>query len=144
MDIRKLEQLLKAHLREKGLHLYELHYTKKDSILSVVLDESMDMNALEEVSRDISEFMDTVDEDMDAYLLDVCTAGIERPIRTEDEMKRAVGSYVYVKTKEIRQEGTLEKYEDGVLTLSYLDKNRTKTVLIEAKNVKQMRYAVKF
>ena len=131
-------------MHEKGLTLYELNYLKKDSILQVVLDESLDMKEIEQISGDVSDFMDRYDEELDAYLLDVCTAGIERPIRTDKEMEKAVGSYVWVKTKENTYEGTLTEVTEEELRLSVRDKTRDKLVTVPKKQVKKMRYAVKF
>ena len=144
MELKKIESELRAFLHERDLSLYEVNHLKKDNILQVVLDESLDMKKIEEISKEISDFMDRYDEEMDAYLLDVCTAGIERPIRKDSEMKKAVGSYVYVKTKEKTAEGTLMEAEGEDLILSVMDKNREKTLTIPKKQVKKMRYAVKF
>ncbi len=144
MDLKKIETELKAFLKEKGYTLYELNHLKKDNILQVVLDESLDMEQIEQISNDVSDFMDRYDEELDAYLLDVCTAGIERPIRNGEEMKRAVGSYVCVKTKEAVYEGTLYEVTEEELRMSVKDKTRDKLVTIPKKQVKKMRYAVKF
>ena len=144
MDLEKIERELRPFLEEKGHSLYEVKFQKKDSILSVILDESLDMNAIEEVSKEVSDFLDRYDEEMEAYLLDVSTVGIERPIRNAEEVKKAVGSYVFVKTKEEKLQGTLESFENGILTLSYLEKTRKKHKAIPYENVKQMRYAVRF
>ena len=144
MDLKKIETELKDFLREKELTLYELNHIKKDNILQVVLDESLDMEQIEAVSSEVSDFMDRYEDELDAYLLDVCTAGIERPIRGDEEMKKAVGSYVNVKTKENVYEGTLTEVTEEELRLSVKDKTRDKLITVPKKQVKKMRYAVKF
>lgn len=144
MNLEKIEKELKDYLREKKIRLYELKQQKKDNILSVILDESLDMDTLETVSRDISDFMDRYEEEMDPYLLDVSTVGIERPIRNREEVLEAVGSYVFVKTKEEKVEGTLVSFEGDILSLAVREKTREKRKNIPYDQVKKMRYAVKF
>ncbi|MBQ1477151.1 MAG: hypothetical protein IIZ33_03290 [Erysipelotrichaceae bacterium] len=144
MNLEKIEKELKDYLREKNIRLYELKQQKKDNILSVILDESLDMDTLETVSRDISDFMDRYEEEMDPYLLDVSTVGIERPIRNREEVLAAVGSYVFVKTKEEKIEGTLVSFEGDILSLAAREKTREKRKNIPYDQVKKMRYAVNF
>lgn len=144
MNIEKLKEELESFLKNEGLKLYDLHYQKSEQILTVMLDESLDLDALEIVSQKVSEFMDKHDEDFDKYILDVTTVGAERPIKNEDEVIKAINSYVFVKTKTESYNGTLTKYEEGKLYLDYMDKTRKKQAVIDYKEVKQMRYAIKF
>ena len=51
---------------------------------------------------------------------------------------------VSIETNDLKVDGTLIKYEDGTLTIDYLDKTRKKTLSVSNKNVKLIRYAVKF
>ena len=142
MNLDLITKALIEHLDEKGLHLYELKYSKGDSILHVCLDDSLDMNQVEEASRDISDFMDKFEDQFDEYLLDVYTIGIERPIRNKEELIQAVGSYIFVKGKDFKLSGTLSSFVDDILTLSYKEKNITKTMTINYQSIKEMRYAV--
>ena len=144
MKLDELKTGLAEYLSEKNLKLYDLTYSKKDNILTVVLDESLDLNAISKISEDVSAYMDEHDGDMDAYLLSVETAGIERKIRNEQEVADAVGSYVYVKTGNLELNGDLKDYKDGILTLAYKDKNLNKKAEIAYKDIKFIRYAVKF
>ena len=144
MKLDDLKKEIKGFLKEKDLKLYDVSYDKKDGILSIILDETLEMKRLEEVSQLLSDFMDMHDEDFDNYILDVSNIGLERPIRNKKEREDAVGAYVYVKTKDSEYNGTLEKYEAGILTVSYKDKTRSKKVDIGEKEIKEMRYAVNF
>ena len=100
------------------------------------------MNQVEEASRDISDFMDKFEDQFDEYLLDVYTIGIERPIRNKEELIQAVGSYIFVKGKDFKLYCTLLSFVDDILTLSYKEKNITKTMTINYQSIKEMRYAV--
>lgn len=144
MEIKDLKVNLERDLTCLGYKLYDVTYSKKDNILSVIIDKTMDLNEVEELSRKVSSIMDLYDEDFDEYLLDVCSVGVERPIRNEDELLAAVGSYIYVKTKELKAYGDLKAFEEGVLTLLTKDKNITKELKINYKDTKKVRYACKF
>ena len=144
MEIKELKEKLGNDLLSLGYKLYDCYFEKKESILHVVIDAKMDMNQIEELSKKVSEIMDLYDSDMDEYMLDVSTVGIEKEIRSIDELKEAVGSYIYVKTKQLKVYGDLENFDGNILTLKTKDKNITKTVKVNYSDVKYARYAVKF
>ncbi|MBQ0035673.1 MAG: hypothetical protein KBT35_02015 [Firmicutes bacterium] len=145
MDLKVIENDLKAYLESKNLHLFELKYHKSEQTLSILLDDKLDMDKLEEISTDLSDYMDKYENDIEGnYILDVSTVGAERPIRNEEELMKALGEYIYVKTKDDEQYGYLKKYENGVLSLDYKEKNLDRTKNIEYSKVKKVRYAVKF
>ncbi len=144
MEIKELKEKLGNDLLNLGYKLYDCYFEKKEHILHVVIDAKMDMNQIEELSKKVSQIMDLYDGDMDEYMLDVSTVGIEKEIRNLDELKDAIGSYIYVKTKELKVYGDLESLEGNILTLKTKDKNITKTVKVDYSNVKYVRYAVKF
>lgn len=145
MDLKVIENDLKAYLESKNLHLFELKYHKSEQTLSILLDDKLDMDKLEEISTNLSDYMDKYENDIEGnYILDVSTVGAERPIRNEEELMKALGEYIYVKTKDDEQYGYLKKYENGVLSLDYKEKNIDKTKNIEYSKIKKVRYAVKF
>ena len=145
MNLEKINLALKEFSEKKNLNLFEVTYHKNDSTLTVLFDEKFDMNELENVSNELSEFLDKYDGEFeDNYFLDVSTVGVERPIRNEEELIKAIGEYIYVKTKENEYYGTLKSYNNGVLSLDVADKNKTKNISVEYKKVKIVRYAVKF
>ena len=145
MELENIKLHLEKYLEEKKLKLFEISYHKKDETLSILLDEKMDMDELEKVSNDISNYLDKYEDEFDEnYILDVSTVGIERPIRNEDELTKAIGEYIYVKTKDSEFNGTLKDYKDGIIHLQIMDKTRTKNIEVEYQKVKKVRYAVKF
>ena len=145
MDINKIKTVLEDFSKENDLKLFDVNYQKSSLILSVLFDNELDMDKLEEVSNKLSSYLDRYEDDFDDnYFLDVSTVGVERPIRNEYELKDAVGSYIYVKTKENEYYGTLHSFNNGVLALKVKDKNRSKDVSVEYSKTKQVRYAVEF
>ena len=144
MEIKELKENLQRDLKSLGYVLYDVSYEKKNRILHVTIDKQMDLNEVEELSRKVSSIMDMYDQDMEEYLLDVSSVGIEREIRNQEELKAAVGSYIYVKTKELKVYGDLVEFDGEVLTLKTKEKNINKTLKINYKDIKFVRYAYKF
>ena len=145
MNLDNIESNLENYLKEKNLNLYDITYHKKDETLSILLDEKLDIDELEKISNEISEYLDKYEDQFeDNYILDVSTVGVERPIRNEDELIKAVGQYIYVKTKQEEYNGTLLDYTDGIIHLEVMDKTKTKNVSVDYKKTKLVRYAVKF
>ena len=145
MDLKVIEKDLNDYCKQKNLNLFEVSYSKKDETLSIILDEQLDMDKLEEVSNDLSTYMDKYDDDFEEnYILDVSTVGVERPIRNAQEMVKAINEYIYVKTKDEEIYGYLRKFENDVLSIEYKEKTKDKIKNIEYSKVKKVRYAVKF
>ena len=144
MEVNTFKEALSKDIESVGYHLYSLTYKKKYNILEVLIDESLDLDGISRLSELISGFMDKYDKDFDEYLLDVSCAGCERRIRNEDELRRAVGEYVHIKTREFEEDGYLKSFENGKVTVEYMDKTRKKAVTVNYDDIKMIRYAVKF
>ena len=145
MNLDNIKDNLSKFITSKNLKVFEISYNKNETTLSILLDEDMKMDDIEKISNEISEYLDQYENEfVDNYILDVSTVGAERPIKNEEEVIQAVGKYVFVKTKESTINGDLEKYEEGKLYLSYKDKTKISKAVIDYKDVKQMRYAIKF
>ena len=144
MELSEIKKNLAKDIENLGYHLYSLNYLKKDKILEVLIDESLDLNEISALSEKISNLMDKYDETFDEYMLDVASVGIERAIKGEEQIKKAVNNYIHLETKEVKIDGTLLAYQDGELKIEYLDKTRKKTLSVNVKDVKKLRYAVKF
>lgn len=144
MEVNTFKEALSKDIESVGYHLYSLTYKKKDNILEVLIDESLDLDGISRLSELISGFMDKYDKDFDEYLLDVSCAGCERRIRNEFELRRAVGEYVHIKTREFEEDGYLKSFENGKVTVEYMDKTRKKAVTVNYDDIKMIRYAVKF
>ncbi len=145
MKTEKIRNVLNEYADKNGYKLFDVEYHANDQTLSVVFDEEFDMAGLEKVSQEVSDLLDPYeDEFASQYFLDVSTVGIERPIRNEEELKAAVGQYVYVRCKEEEYYGDLLSYAEGMMELQVRDKTRTKNISLAYADVKEMRYAVRF
>jgi len=145
MDLKLITQDLNEFCSSKGWHLFEVNFNQKDSAIEILLDDKLDLDQLENVSNEISSYMDKYDGDIEGnYILDVSTVGVERPIRNSEELVKALGQYIYVKTKDEEVYGYLNKFENNVLSIAYKEKTVDKIKNIEYSKVKKVRYAVKF
>lgn len=141
-----LKQAIEDCLSENGYHLYAMSIFKKEGelILSVEIDESLDLNQIAAISETISKCLDEVDSSEDRYILDVCSAGIERVIKQADLM-RAIGAYVHVDmTDHSSFEGELLVVKEDTITLKVKVKNLYKEQVIKKPEIKKIRHAVKF
>ena len=117
-------------LQAADLDLYDL--TLDGGILAVLVDKEggADIDAIAKVSRAISRALDEVDPIPGEYALEVSTPGLERPLRTPDHYRRAVGMTASLKTKpgtegDRRVAGTISAADDDTVTVTTPDGERT-------------------
>ncbi len=151
MDLKSIKDDLKAYLDGKGYHLYHVSYDKveNEDTLHVEIDDHLDLNGISEVSRLVSDYMDTKDYLKDRYLLDVSTVGLERVLYSYDDVLEHIGDYVYIRLirsldgkKEVQ--GYLDMVSDQILEVTYRDKNIEKRVDIPYENIQLIRLAIDF
>lgn len=129
-------------LDEKGVDLYDIELTGGTLRVLVDREGGVDLDALGELTRSISGVLDAVDPMPGRYTLEVSSPGLERPLRTPDHFRAAVGSKVTVKTRpgtegDRRVEGELLDADDegatvavagGERRVAYVDVERARTV----------------
>lgn len=135
--------------------LVDIEYGKMggDYVLSVFVDkpEGITVNDTADLTDIISPLLDQIKPDPfpEQYFLEVTSPGLERPLKTKEQLADAVGSYIHVSLykavdKQKAFEGTLLSFEEDVLHMEYLDKTRRKEVEIPYSLVSKARLAVKF
>ena len=145
MNTEKIRNVLNEFVSQKQMKLFDVSFSKKDTTLTILLDEKLNMDELETISNEISQFLDQYEDEFEGnYFLDVSTVGVERPIRNEEELKNALGEYIYVKTKENEYYGTLTSFNEGIMNLKVKEKTKEKDVSVDYAKTKKVRYAVKF
>lgn len=90
--------------QENGYTVYEVEYKKEgaDMVLRVVLDtvtddgEPVSINACENVSRALSELLDKNDPVSGAYMLEVTSPGLDRPLKKDEDFVRFAGKDVEI------------------------------------------------
>jgi ribosome maturation factor RimP len=134
--------------------LVDVEYGKMggDYVLSIFVDKEggISLQDTADLSEVISPILDTIKPDPfpEQYMLEVTSPGLERPLKTADAVKKAVGKYIYVKLYQAIDkikvfEGTLLSFDGTDLIMEYMDKTRKKEVTIPYQTVAKARLAVK-
>ena len=149
----KIKELIKPLLAQEDIELYDVSWQQegKNRILQVAImrkDGSMDIDTCAAMSEKISEKLDEVDMIASEYFLEVCSPGAERELKDETQIRAALDEYVYVKLKNPKAgmdavKGYLRAYENGDITMEYMDKAVKKKITIDGDNIALIRLSVK-
>ena len=147
--IEKVKDIILPFLKENSVSLYDIEYVFEDNenILRIYIDneeENMDLLTCVNISEGISRILDANDPIDVPYSLEVSSPGAERVLRNLDEVKNAIGKYIYLETSEVFYYATLLNVENEELELEYLQKNIKKKTKLNYKDIKLIRLAIKF
>lgn len=116
--VEEVRELITPIVAAHSLQLYDVQHT--GGVLRVLVDVQggVGMDDLKRVSRAVSRSLDETDPIPGRYTLEVSSPGLERPLRTPDHFRRAVGESITVKTiptfiGERRLKGTLVSADEG-------------------------------
>ena len=147
MDLKIVNQILDSSLKEKNLILDNVELVKESGylILRVSIDKEngIDIDELAAVNEYLSERIDKYDSDMPEYMLEVCSPGAEKLLKSISEVKANVGKYVHVEIINMIYEGVLESVNENKITLKINAKGRFKKVVLDYEDIKIIRLAVK-
>jgi len=94
--------LVEPIVREKGLELVNVEYIREGAHwylrLYIDKDGGVDMDDCSGVSHMVSEMLDEKNQIPQAYMLEVSSPGLERPLKKEEDFVRFQGSLVTVHT----------------------------------------------
>ena len=133
----------------QGCSLWDVEYVREgsDYILRLYIDKEggVDISDCEAVSRAVDPILDERDPIPGSYQFEVCSAGLERPLKRPGDFIRFLGSPVTVKLyrphnglKELP--GILRGYEDGRVTIEA----GKETITFEKSQVALVRLRVEF
>ena len=131
----KTEEILIPIMEEYGFELVDVEYVKEGSswYLRAYIDKpgGTNINDCETVSRRLSDILDEKDFIDDAYIMEVSSPGLGRPLKKEKDFKRSLGMEVDIRTYRMidRQKeftGILTAYDAGTVTIE-LEDETTKT-----------------
>jgi ribosome maturation factor RimP len=130
--------LVEPVLAAEGLDLFDCEL--KPGLLRVTVDgpDGVDVDRLGRLSRRLSRLLDERDPIAERYTLEVTSPGLERPLRTPEHFRRAIGTEITVRTKgdvegDRRVQGRLEAADgDGITVgnrrIAYDQIDRARTV----------------
>lgn len=150
----EIKEMILPLIEQQDCYLDDIEYVKdkNEMYLRIYIDKNeghLDMDTCVAVSELISEKLDEMDPIQDEYYLEVSSPGIEKPLKTFEQVQKSVGEYVYAKFINPKAglhevEGYLTSIQGDELEFEYLVKNIKKHIVVEYDNIKFMRLAVKF
>lgn len=147
MDLQIVSDILSSYLPQHELKLYDVELVREFGylILRVSIDKKggIDVDELAAVNEYLSERLDKYDGDMPEYMLEVCSPGAEKPLRSLEEIHEHIGFYIHVEVEGMIYEGTLERVEEDTIFVRINAKGRFKTVAVPYEKIKNIRLAVK-
>lgn len=142
--IDRVNVLLQPILAELGLELTDLEYVRegRDSTLRVFIDKEggVTLDDCAALSRELGAVLEVEDVIQTAYRLEVSSPGLDRPLKTQKDYERFVGSLVKIKTYEKLDPdqrgherktfvGKLLGFDNGLISLEQNDKKGGVVVL---------------
>ena len=140
----KTEELLLPIVERYGFELVDVEYVKEAGTwyLRAYIDKpgGITVDDCADVSREFSDILDEKDYIDDAYIFEVSSPGLGRPLKKEKDFKRSIGEEVEVRTyRPINRQkefiGILKEYDEKTVTIEYEDEetqvfNRSDIALI--------------
>lgn len=133
----KTEELLLPIIEEHQFELVDVEYVKEGSnwYLRAYIDKPGGINVddCEIVSRRLSDLLDEKDYIEDAYILEVSSPGLGRPLKKEKDFVRSIGEEI-----EIRTYRAINREKEFTGVLKSFDKD---TIVIELEDNEIMEFA---
>ena len=120
------EEILLPMMEELGFELVDVEYVKEGSTwyLRAYIDKpgGINIDDCETVSRRLSDILAEKDYIDEAYILEVSSPGLGRPLKKEKDYKRSLGEEVEIRTYRMidRQKeftGILKEYDEKTVTI---------------------------
>lgn len=131
----KTEEILLPIVQEHAFELVDVEYVKEGGswYLRAYIDKEggIAIDDCEVVSRAFSEILDQKDFIEDAYILEVSSPGLGRPLKKEKDFERSMGEEVEIRTyrafnKQKEFVGILCAYDKESVTIELEDKEEMK------------------
>lgn len=146
----KTQELLEPIMQEHSFELVDVEFVKEGSnyYLRAYIDKpgGITIDDCEVVSRRLSDLLDETDFISEAYILEVSSPGLDRPLKKEKDFQRSLGKDVEVRfyravdgVKEI--EGTLVAYDRDSITL---EDEESSQLTLSRDNIALIRLAIDF
>ncbi len=136
----RVREIVRPLLTDAGLELFDVELAGATLRVLVDRDGGVDLDTVSRATQLVSDALDRADPLPGRYVLEVSSPGVERPLRTPDHFRGAVGSTVAVRTStdvdgERRFEGVLDAADDEAVVvagrrLSYDQIERARTVFV--------------
>lgn len=143
----KTSELIQPLVDAKGFELVDVEFVKEGSdwYLRVYIDKDggISVNDCEDISREFNEILDKEDYISEAYIFEVSSPGLTRPLKKEKDYVRSTGKAVDVKLYKAADgvkeyTGILTAHDDNTVTLSF---DNGSDIIIDRKNIAKISLA---
>lgn len=142
-------ELVTPIIEENNFELVDVEYVKEgqDYYLRVYADKEGGINIDDCVliSRALEAKLDEADKIQDAYILEVSSPGLTRPLKKDKDFKRSIGKLVEIKlykavngSKEL--EGVLKDYSETQITICE-EEDEAKEIVLNRNEISMIRLA---
>jgi ribosome maturation factor RimP len=134
----RVRSLVEPVLARHGAELVELAVKRgRTQLVRVIADREggIDLDTCARVSQELSRMLDADDPIVGRYTLEVTSPGLDRPLRTPTDFRRALGRRVRIVLAQSQHEGTLEDVGDDRVRVS-TDTGPVETQMAEIANAK--------
>ena len=117
-------------LERKGFELYDVEFVKEanDYYLRAFIEKEggITINDCVDVSREMNEILDREDYIKEAYIFEVSSPGLDRPLKKDKDFERNLGKNVDIKTykafdKQKEFTGILSAFDKDTVTITFED-----------------------
>ncbi|MDD4839984.1 MAG: ribosome maturation factor RimP [Clostridia bacterium] len=150
----EISAVVEPVVSEFGAELVELSfsmsYGKLNLNLYVYKVGGVDLDTLETLHNSVSTALDTIEEKFeDDYIFNVSSPGLDRPITTDDDFRRAIGTEVEVKFEKpvdgrSKSHGILISFTPDEIEFEITQKQNKTRINYERKNIIKVQPFVKF
>ena len=101
-DLHQVEAIVEALLKAEGLELIDLEFRKEGRgwVLRIFMDkpEGVTLDDCVEISRQLGDRLEVDDLIPHAYILEVSSPGLDRPLKKEKDFLRSIGKLIQLST----------------------------------------------
>lgn len=147
---RMTEELVLPMIEENNFELVDVEYVKEGSnwYLRIYIDKpgGINIDDCELISRALSDKLDEKDFIQDAYILEVSSPGLGRPLKKDKDFNRNIGERVEIKLykavdKQKEFEGILKSFDKTTVTI---ETDEETDMVFERSNIALIRLALDF
>lgn len=151
--VRRAKAIALECAEKLDLEIVEVEWVKENNnrILRIIAnhEHGLTLDHSTALNEAISERLDQEDFIQGEYFLEVSSPGVERKLKSNQEIIKAIDEYIYIKTyqkvaghKEFT--GYLRDYDGEIVTIEVMEKGRKKVYQIEKRLISLIRLAIKF
>ena len=156
--VKRVSEIANKFASELGLRIESVEWVMEFNtrIMRVIADSDngLDIDDATKLNELISNQLDLEDFIEEEYMLEVSSPGAERELKTDEDLKRFLKSYIHIDFKDTFSlekgnsvksiEGYLEDFNNDTIAVKINLRGRIKLVLVEKSKILLVRLAIKF